>query len=174
MIKKILSLTFLFFLITINNFVMANNIFFVDMDKILSTSKPGSLIIKKLNELDKKNVKDFNDIEKRIKDNETKLLSKKNILSKEEYNKGVDELRLEIKNYRENKKKIVQTFNNLKIKDTKKLLKSINPILSKYSKENSVSVIMDKKNIIVAKNELDITKTILKILDAKIKNIKLN
>ena len=114
MIKKILSLTFLFFLITINNFVMANNIFFVDMDKILSTSKPGSLIIKKLNELDKKNVKDFNDIEKRIKDNETKLLSKKNILSKEEYNKGVDELRLEIKNYRENKKKIVQTFNNLK------------------------------------------------------------
>lgn len=165
MIKKILSLTFLFFLITINNFVMANNIFFVDMDKILSTSKPGSLIIKKLNELDKKNVKDFNDIEKRIKDNETKLLSKKNILSKEEYNKGVDELRLEIKNYRENKKKIVQTFNNLKIKDTNKLLKSINPILSKYAKENSIDLILQKKNLVLGKSEFDITNIIIELIN---------
>ena len=165
MIKKILPLTFLFFLITINNFVMANNIFFVDMDKILSTSKPGSLIIKKLNELDKKNAKNFNDIEKRIKDKETKLLSKKNILSKEEYNKGVDKLRLEIKNYRENKKKTVQTFNNLKIKDTNKLLKSINPILSKYAKENSIDLILQKKNLVLGKSEFDITNIIIELIN---------
>ena len=53
-------------------------------------------------------------------------------------------------------------------------LKNINPILAKYSEENLISIIMDKKNILIGKSELDITKDIIKILDKKIKSIKLN
>ena len=55
-----------------------------------------------------------------------------------------------------------------------KIIKSLSPILAEYSKENNISIIMDKKNIIIGKTELNITKKILDLLDNKIKKIKLN
>ena len=54
------------------------------------------------------------------------------------------------------------------------IVKILSPILAEYSKENNISIIMDKKNIIVGKTELNITKKILALLDDKIKKIKLN
>ena len=54
------------------------------------------------------------------------------------------------------------------------LIKSITPILETYIKENNISIIIDKKNIIVGKTELNITEKIINVLDSKIKKIKLN
>ena len=54
------------------------------------------------------------------------------------------------------------------------ILKTLSPILTEYSKSNNISIIMDKKNIIIGKTELNITKEILILLDEKIKKIKLN
>tara|TARA_B100000579_G_scaffold433893_1_gene453561 strand:- start:438 stop:611 length:174 start_codon:yes stop_codon:yes gene_type:complete len=54
------------------------------------------------------------------------------------------------------------------------ILKTLSPILTEYSKNNNISLIMDKKNIIIGKTELNITKEILILLDEKIKKIKLN
>ena len=54
------------------------------------------------------------------------------------------------------------------------ILKTLSPILTDYSKNNNISIIMDKKNIIIGKTELNITKEILILLDEKIKKIKLN
>ena len=47
-----------------------------------------------------------------------------------------------------------------------KLLEEINKILLEYSTKNSISTVIDKKNIIITKEENDITKAILKILDS--------
>ena len=52
------------------------------------------------------------------------------------------------------------------------LIESITPILTDYSSKNSISYILPKKNIIIGKSELDITKIILDLLDSKVKNIK--
>ncbi len=51
--------------------------------------------------------------------------------------------------------------------------KKINPILSDYSKKNSISMIIDKKNIVVGKGDLDITSEILKIVDNEITKIEI-
>ena len=54
----------------------------------------------------------------------------------------------------------------------KKNLKSIITIqrfFRKYMKENSIDIIIDKKNIFMAKSNNDITEDILKIVNAKIK-----
>ena len=53
------------------------------------------------------------------------------------------------------------------------MLKTIRPILTDYSSKNSISILMQKKNIIIGKNELDITDAILKELDEKLTKIKL-
>ena len=63
---------------------------------------------------------------------------------------------------------------NQKIQYLSKFVKLINPILAEYSKNNTIDLIVDKKNIIIGKNSLDITNDILIIIDENIKKIKLD
>ena len=53
------------------------------------------------------------------------------------------------------------------------LLKLINPILLKYSDEKEISIILQKKDLVVAKTELDITKDIIKIVNVQVKELKI-
>ena len=61
-----------------------------------------------------------------------------------------------------------------KLEATTKILNVLNTILSEYSSKNSISLIIQKKNIVIGKSELDITKPILDLVNAKIKSVKLN
>ena len=70
--------------------------------------------------------------------------------------------------------KVLNKLNSDRIKLTKKLLKEINPILANYSKDKSLSIIIDKKNVVIGKKDLDITEEILKLLNEKIKEIEID
>jgi len=61
-----------------------------------------------------------------------------------------------------------------RLKMTNNFLKEINPIIADYSAKNSISIIFEKKNILMGKTELDITNEILKLVDKKISKIKLD
>jgi len=54
---------------------------------------------------------------------------------------------------------------------TNKMVNEINKILTQYASNNSVSLIIQKKNIIIGKTELDITPQILKEFNSKVKSI---
>ena len=53
------------------------------------------------------------------------------------------------------------------------MYKALNPILEKYMSEKNITVIIDKKSIVVAKTEIDLTDKILKLLDKELKSINL-
>jgi outer membrane protein len=144
------------------------------MEKVLSSSKPGSSLLKQLNLINDKSLIKFQKDEKILKENEKKLISQKNILSNEEFQSNVDMLRLEINKYNENKKKIISDFNKLKINNTNKLLKMINSILIKYSDKKSISMIFQKKNLIIGNTKLDITDEIIKIVNSDISEFKID
>lgn len=55
-----------------------------------------------------------------------------------------------------------------------KLLVEINKLLIDYSKKNEISMILDKKNVIISKNENDITEEILGLLNNKVSKIKVD
>ena len=57
---------------------------------------------------------------------------------------------------------------------TSELISLIRLILAEYANDNSISIIFQKKNIIIGKTELDITEDILKILNANHKKIAIN
>ena len=40
--------------------------------------------------------------------------------------------------------------------------------------ENNITVVIDKKSIVVAKTEIDLTNKVLKLLDKELKSINLN
>ena len=49
------------------------------------------------------------------------------------------------------------------------IVKKINPILEKYMEENSIEVLLKKESIYLSKNNYDITKQILDLVNKKIK-----
>ena len=143
------------------------------MDKVISTSNSGLSILKQLNDLNNKNSKFLKNEEKKFKEKETKLISQKNIISEKDFKKKIVELRSEIKNYNQNRNKIINEFNEFKIDNTNNFLKLINPILIKFSNEKGISIILQKKNLVVANTELDITEEIIKIVNLEVKEFKI-
>ena len=170
--KFILISTLIFF--SLFGIIKADsNIAFIDMDKVMSTSNPGSSIVKQLTELNNKNLDYLKSIKKSLEEKEIKIISQKNIISDVEFQSKVDKLRLEINNYNKDKNKINSDFNNIKTKNTNNFLKMINPILSKYSNDKSISIILQKKNLVIGKIDLDITSEIIKIINNEIKEFRI-
>ena len=52
-------------------------------------------------------------------------------------------------------------------------MKQIKPIINTYIKENGVSMVIDKKSMIVGSTEYDITKTIVEKLDKEFPSLNL-
>ena len=171
--KKLFSSILIIFLFFTNTVFSEQKIAFIDMDKVISTSKAGSSILKQLTNLNKKNLKFLNDEEKKFKEKETKLISQKNIISEKDFKNKVNELKSEINNYNQNRNKMLADFNKLKKDNTNNLLKLINPILVKFSNDNEISIILQKKDLVVAKTQLDITDDVIKIVNIEVKEFKI-
>jgi len=171
--KYLLLSFFSIFLFFINSVNSEQNIAFINMDKVISTSNAGSSILKQLTDLNNKNLQYLKKEEKKFKEKEIKLISQKNIISETDFKNKVTELKSEIKNYNQNKDKMINEFNKLKVDNTNNLLKLINPILLKFSNDKEISIILQKKNLVVAKTELDITDDIIKIVNVEVKELKI-
>ena len=171
--KKLISPILVIFLLFTNQAFSIQKIAFIDMDKVISTSKSGSSILKQLTDLNKKNLKFLKDEEKKLKEKETKLISQKNIISETDFKNEVNELKSEIKSYKQNRTKMLADFNKLKIDNTNNLLKLINPILVKFSNDKEIAIILQKKDLVVAKTQLDITDEVIKIVNSEVKEFKI-
>ena len=158
-----LYLTVLFILFTINSY--AKDLVVVDIDFIIKNSNNGKEIIDDLNEKNKKLIDKFQKQEEIFKDKETDLLAKKNILSQDEFNNSVNQFRNEINEFNINKQEKLNEFNKEKTNKYAELVSYINDFLVNYSKENNIKVIIDKKNILISRNDIDITKDILNIIN---------
>ena len=171
---KILFTSYLVLLLFfINPVVSEQKIAIINMDKVISTSNSGISILKQLNDLKNKNSKFLRKEEQKFKEKETKLISQKNILSETDFKKRIDELKAEIKNYNLNRSKMIEDFNKLKVDNTNNLLKLINPILIKFSNDKEISIILQKKDLVVAKTELDITDAIIMVINENVKEFKI-
>ena len=172
--KIILSSILVIFLFFTNQSFSEQKIAFIDMDKVISTSKSGSSILKQLTDINNKNSKFLKGEKKKFKEKETKLIAQKNILSETDFKNKLNELKSEIKNYNQNRNKILADFNKLKIDNTNNLLKLINPILVKFSNDKEIAIILQKKDLVVAITQLDITDEVIKIVNSEVKEFKIN
>tara|TARA_B110000971_G_scaffold212491_1_gene242013 strand:+ start:624 stop:1142 length:519 start_codon:yes stop_codon:yes gene_type:complete len=170
---KIIPIFIFVFFLFINPSKSEGKIVFIDLDKIILTSNPGSSILKQLNEINIINFTFFKNEEKKFKDKENKLISQKNIISEDNFKIKVNGLKSEIKNYNIKKNKMTKDFNRLKVNNTNNFLKLINPILTKFINEEDIDVVLQKKSIVIGKAKLDITEEVIKIINLEVKEFKI-
>ena len=173
MFKKFFIIN-IFFLIFNLSFAEEQKIVYLNVDKIMQQSKAGKSIKKQLENLYKENLEKFKKNDEILKNKEKKIIAQKNILSKEDFQKELTNLRSEIINFQKEQVKAREDINKLRIGATKKLILKLSPILQEYAKKNSISLILQKKNIVMGKKEIEITDEILAITDKEINNIKIN
>tara|TARA_B100000787_G_scaffold43027_1_gene30618 strand:+ start:4708 stop:5226 length:519 start_codon:yes stop_codon:yes gene_type:complete len=156
------------------NFVTADTtIAYLDMNKIISSSKSGLSINSQLKDISSKNTKVFKEDARILKEQEIKLISQKNILSESDFQLKIKELKLAINKYNKNRDKVNNDYNKLRVDSTNKLLKLINPILVSYSNDNNISLILKKRDIVIGQTDLDITSEITQIINKEIKQFKI-
>ena len=163
---------FVFLFIFIQKSVAENlKIVFVDMDKIIATSNAGKKAQSSMDKFAKKENQKFDSIEANLKKKEQDILKQKNIISKEELDKKVKSFQAEISKLRKEKVEFNRNIIKKNKEATSKMINEINKILTQYASDNSVSLVIQKKNIIIGKTELDITPEILKEFNNKVKSI---
>ncbi len=171
-IKKFTWILAIFFLFQTSLF--ADAIYYIDFKYILNQSEAGK---KAQNTLKKKlsgGIKNLKDKETRIKEEEKKIIKQKKVLSPEEYKKKVNELRNQISGLQKERNSLLETVAKQRAKARNELLKNLNPLLSNYMKEKNIKMVIDKKNLVLADSNLDITKDVIALLNQKIKTLKLN
>ena len=171
-IKSLNKIIFFFYIILFTNIAYANNqISYIDISYLLNNSSAGKSISSQIKKINDSNVKKLKIEEDKIKKEESDLISKKNVLSKNEYEKKLINFREKVKKYKITRNNFINDVNKKRINAEAGLIKELSPILAEYLEKNNISLVIQKKNIIIGKSELDITKDIIKILDKKIKKI---
>ncbi len=173
MFKKLLIINFFFLIFTLS-YAEEQKIVYLNIEKIMQNSIAGKSIKKQLENLYNKNLDKFKKNDEILKNKEKKLISQKNILSQEDFQKELTNLRSEIIDFQKEQARSRENINKLRIDATSKLISRLSPILQEYAKKNSISLILQKKNIIMGKKEIEITDEILSITNNKIKDIKIN
>ncbi|MFL2895107.1 MAG: OmpH family outer membrane protein [Candidatus Pelagibacter sp.] len=167
-IKKIIFILIIFFT-TLSLAQSEEQIVYLDLDKVVSNTKAGKLIINELKKSKKKDLSKFEKKEKELKKIENDINKQKNILSEDELKKKITNFRKEISIFQNNKQKVISEFNQKKIDEFNKFFKKITPLIENYAKEKKIDIVLDRKNIFLASKKKDITQEIIKIIDSSIK-----
>lgn len=166
--KKIIIICFFLQIISNNTY---SQIVYIDINLILNKSDVGKSLNNHLKSINELNIKKYKEIQNEIITKEQALLAQQNIIEKSDFDKKFNQLSNEVQKYKSDKNKSIEKINNIKLENVKKILNVLNPIITNYVNENSISLVIPKKNIIVGKKNLDITEIILKLLNEKIKTL---
>ena len=166
-------LVFIIFFSSVSFASSNDKIVYLDINYILNNSKPGKSILSQLDTLNKNNIAELKKNELQIIEAEKAISIKKNIISDEEFKNEMIKLEKKIQIFKDKKNDLVQKFNKKKQDQISKFLTLINPLLEDFMKNNSIGLILDKKNIFISKSNYDITMEILKIVNENIKSISI-
>lgn len=146
-----------------------DSIVYLDLEKVVSNTKAGKLILSQLEKSKQAALLKFEKKEADLKKVENDINKQKNIISEEELKKKLFEFRKDVTSFRQEKQKAINDFNQKKKEEFEKFFKKITPIIESYVVEKGIDILLDKKNIFVASKEKNVTQEIIKIIDIKIK-----
>ena len=148
-------------------------IVYLDMKFVLNKSKAGKGAQDFLKESFEENQKKFIIQENELKSEEADLLGKKNVLTKEEYKNNSENLRNKVLDYQKQRRAFLDKIAKQRSESRQILLQKIDPILKTYSRENNVTLVIDKKFILSGNTDLDITEIIVEKLNKEFPSLDL-
>ena len=160
-----------FLLLSNNNLKAENKVAYLNIDFILSNTQVGKSLLNTLKNEEELKINKFKLSDENFRNDEKKILAKKNLISKEEVNQELIALQNKFQIYKKNKSREIEKLREKRNKNIINLLNLINPIIEKYMTDNSIYMLLDKKNVFIANKDHDITKKLIELIDNQIKTI---
>jgi outer membrane protein len=172
---RFIKITYIFIIfIAFQNNIKAENAHYLDFKYVLNESTAGKAAQAFLKNKLSTGVKKLKDTEKKIQEDEKKIIKQKKVISAEEYKKKVTQLRNKVSSLQKERNQLLETVAKQRAKARSEILKNLNPIIKEYMKEKKIRMVLDKKSLLLADENLDITNDIINLLNKKLKLIKLN
>ena len=127
-----------------------NNIVYLDLDNVVANTIAGKLILNKLEKSKAVALSKFEKKEKDLKKIEDEINKQKNIISDDELKKKLFEFRQKFNNFRQDRQKVINDFNQKKKVEFDQFFKKIIPIIENYVSEKNIDIVLDKSKIFVA------------------------
>jgi len=173
-VKYLVKFFVVTFLLIVSTYAFAEQkIVVLDMKYVLNNSTAGKGAQDYLKNSISDNQKKFAELEKDLKKEENDLLTRKTVLSKEEYTKKTDALRKKVIDFQSQRRAAIDKIATQRAEAREKLMKKVEPIVDTYIRENDISLVMDKQNMIGGKTEYDITKIIIEKLNEELPSLNL-
>ena len=144
---------------------------YIDLNFIINESNIGKKIKQKILSEGEKLKSEHKKLENKLENKKEEILSKKNILSQEDFNKEVGNHQKNVENYRVKQKQDLDKLGKKNLNMSKSFMTKVDEIIMNYSKENSIDLLLKREALIVSNSKLDITKAILAEVNNKIKKI---
>ena len=157
---------------SVNVLKAENKVSYLDVDYLLSNTFSGKQLLNTLKKEEELKINEFKLNDDNFKNDEKKILAKKNLISKEEINNELKNLQIKFQKYRNEKIKEIDLLKIKRKKNIVNFLNLINPIIEKYMADNSIDILIDKKNVFIASKDYDITNNLIELIDNQIKNIE--
>ena len=172
MFKKFF-LIIIFFSLTINFLKADEKVFYIDIDYLMTNTVAGKELLNKLKKEEELKINKFKLNDDNFKIEEKKIFAKKNLISKEELNNELKTLQIKFQKYRTEKIIEIDELKTKRKKNIVNFLSLINPIIEKYMTDNSIYMLIDKKNVFIANKDYDITNNLIELIDNQIKNVEI-
>ena len=168
--KNLFLITFIV-LFSLNNLKADEKISYLDIEFILANTLAGKSLLENLKKVEDTKINEFKANDLKFQNDEKKILAKKNIISNEEIKKEINALQIEFQKYKKDKTKEIKILEKKRNENIINFLNLINPIIEKYMTDNSIYILIDKKNVFIANKDYDITKKLIELIDNQIKTV---
>ena len=145
----------------------------VDMKKILGQSTAYQSIVEQFEEIRRKHRNTFTKQEDVIRDEESKLLKQKNVLSKEVYAEKVKSLNKKINELKSKQSTDAQKFESDSEKSTNKIQGALVDVLSSIANKKKLDLVLAKSQVLLVGKEIDITDQAIQELNKVLPKISL-
>ena len=92
-------------------------------------------------------------------------------MTKEEYQKRSDDLRKKVIDYQSQRRASLDKITTQRADARQTLLQKVDPILKTYIEKNDISLVIDRKNVLMGNTSLDITNIIVEKLNKEMPSL---
>ena len=143
------------------------------MKRILGQSTAYQSIVEQFEEIRRKHRNTFTKQEDVIRDEESKLLKQKNVLSKEVYAEKVKSLNKKINELKSKQSMDAQKFESDFEKSTNKIQGALVDVLSSIANKKKLDLVLAKSQVLLVGKEIDITDQAIQELNKVLPKISL-
>ena len=160
------------------NFIYADqypntSIGILDLNRVLTESKAALDAAKQIESMQKKVENESKKKDESIINEREKLIEQQSVMAPEAFEVKVNEFDKKVQEYQLERQEEIRKLDKMVQSARSKILDQIKPIITDYSNELGITVMLEKNSVILSADEMDMTNEVIKRLNKELPKVKI-